>query len=140
MSAPVSVPIRKAIVRLFHADHRSYDEIAELLDVGEATVSRVLRLHRETGSIEPAAHGGGNFSPIAGKVVGLLRAIVERLPDATITELTTALIKSSGTSTSRSAVVRALQRIGYSRKKSRSSPRSGTLRNTERAAEPSVHS
>ncbi len=83
----------------------------------EATVSRVLRRQRETGSIEPAAPGGGNFSPIAGKVVGLLKAIVEQLPDATVAELTTALVERSGTSTSRSAVLRALQRIGYSRKK-----------------------
>jgi transposase len=140
MSSPVSVPIRRAIVRLFHADHRSYEEIAALLDVGEATVSRVLRRHRETGSIEPAAPGGGNFSPIAGQVVRLLKAIVEQLPDATVAELTTALVERSGTSTSRSAVLRALQRIGYSRKKSPSSPRSGTRRNTGHAAEHSARS
>src|SRR5271155_175449 len=121
MSSPVSNPIRRAIVGLFHEEQQSYEEIAALLDVGEATVSRVLRRHRETGSVEPAPHGGGNFSPIAGKVVVLLRAIVNDLPDATVAELTKALVERSGTSTSRSSVLRALQRIGFSRKKRASS-------------------
>jgi predicted transcriptional regulator len=46
----VTRQVREAIVRAFHDRKLSYGEIAELLAVGEATVSRVLRRHRETKS------------------------------------------------------------------------------------------
>lgn len=134
MSSPVAVQVRKAIVRLFFEDHHSYEEIAALLDVGEATVSRVLRRYRETGSVKPAAPRGGNFSPITGSVAELLQRIVAQLPDRTVVELTEALVERTGVSTSRSSVQRALKRLGYSQKKRPSSPRSATQPNTARDA------
>jgi transposase len=56
---------------------RSYVDIAELLSVGVATVSRILRLHREKGSVEPARPGGGNFSPLRGKTADKLRVFID---------------------------------------------------------------
>jgi transposase len=114
---PLDVRVREAIVAA-RADGMSYVEIATLLKVGEATVSRVLRLHRERGAVTPRARGGGNFSPITGKVADLLVRIVTSLPDATIDELTAALTKQAKVETSRSSVMRALRRLGFSRKKS----------------------
>lgn len=58
--------LRQAIVRAFHQDGLSYEQIAHLLDVVQATVSRVLRLHRETGDVTPRPREGGNFSPLRG--------------------------------------------------------------------------
>ena len=89
--------------------------------MGVATVNRILRLHREHGSTEPKQAGGGNFSPIRGKVEAKLRALVEALPDSTVAELTDALAKAEAVATSRSSVQRALHRMGYSRKKRSSS-------------------
>ncbi|MBX3219221.1 MAG: transposase [Labilithrix sp.] len=48
------------------------------------------------------------------------------MPDATVAELASVLMKRSRTSTSRSAVQRALFRLGFSGKKRRSSPSSAT--------------
>jgi transposase len=56
----------------------------------------------------------------------LLKRIVEAMPDATIAELTEALLNKADIETSRSSVQRAMQRLGFSRKKKRSPPSSAT--------------
>ncbi len=136
----VSKAIREAIVRAFHERHLTYAEIAQLLAVGQATVNRVLRLHRETGSVEPRPRGGGNFSPLRGEVLEQLRALVKERPDATAPELTAALMERAFVQTSPSSVKRALRRLDYSRKKSRSSPSRATRRSTASGAARSARS
>jgi transposase len=131
--------IRRAIVRGFKQG-RKYKEIAAMLDVGEATVSRILRLHRERGSVRRRPIRGGRLSPIRGHVARLLGHILKDMPDATVMELTEALMARSEVKTSRSGVQRALRRLGYSRKKSPSGLRSATSRSTPRDAASSVHS
>jgi transposase len=121
MGAAISSQMREAIVRAYGAgDRYSYDEVASLLGVGRATVNRVLRLKRETGATVPRPRGGGNFSPIHGKIAKLLVSVVRTMPDATVSELTDALMAQADVTTSRSSVMRALHRLGFSRKKSRS--------------------
>lgn len=122
--------VRAAIVHAHREDRLTYAEVAELLGIGEATVSRVLRRFRETGSVAPKPRGGGNRSPIRGKVAKLLESIVAEMPDATVAELTEALVTRGDVSTSRSSVQRALDRAGFSRKKSPSSPKSATHQRT----------
>lgn len=116
MRPPTAPQVRRIIVRL-HKEGRTYEEIADLVGVGRATVSRILRLHRETGALEPAAPGGGNWSPIRGKIEEKLRELVTALPDSTIAELGQALSKAEKLATSRASVHRALARMGFSRKK-----------------------
>src|SRR5277367_4458877 len=116
MGQPTSPEVRQAIIRAREQD-LEYEQIVELLGVGRATVSRTLRLHRETGDITPRPNGGGNFSLFRDHVAELLLAIVETMPDASLQELTTAFEAQSNLSTSTSAVGRALRRFGYSRKK-----------------------
>jgi transposase len=130
MNSATPEQLRRAIVRAVRQRGLTYKQAAELLGVGEATVSRVLRLHRETGTVKPRPKGGGNYSAIRGKVAQLLRSIVTSMPDATVAELTTALVGRGGIETSRSAVQRALRRLGYSRKKSPSSLWSATRPST----------
>lgn len=120
MRRPTSPEIRAVIVRL-RGEERTYQEIANLTGVGVATVSRILRLHRETGGLAPAKPGGGNHSPIRGTVEDRLRALVDAMPDGTVREFAEALAKAERLKTSRPSVQRALQRMGYSRKKRPSS-------------------
>jgi transposase len=131
---PLPEKVRAAIVRAFHEQGMSYEEIAKLLDVGEATVSRVLRLYRETGSVAPRPRGGGNFSPIANQVAGELMKLISDRPDATVPELTEEFRSRTGISTSRSSVLRALHRLGFTRKKSPLSPKSETGRTSDGVA------
>lgn len=136
MSRPLDIRVREAIVKS-HAAGFTYAEIAAQLGVGEASVSRMLRLHREKESVAPRPRGGGNFSPIQGEVADLFLKLVKELPDATLDELTEALSQSN-VKTSRSSVIRALERFGFSRKKRPSLPSSGTRPNAARIAKRSA--
>lgn len=121
MRPPTTPEIRAVIVRL-RRDGRTYEEIADMTAVGYATVNRVLRLQRETGGTAALKPGGGNLSPIRGKVERRLHALVQKMPDATVREFAEALQRAEDLATSRPSVQRALKRMGYSRKKRPSSP------------------
>lgn len=129
MNPTIPVKVREAIV-LAQERGLTYAQTADLLGIGEATVSRVLRRHRESGSVAPRPRGGGNFSPIAGPTARVLESLLADAPDLTVAEIAIALNARCGIATSRSAVQRALHRLGYSQKKSRSSRASGTPRST----------
>lgn len=136
---PIPMKLREAVLQA-RDQGCSYKETAELLGIGYATVNRILRLHRETKSLEPRPRGGGNPSPIHGSTAELLAKIVAEMPDATVAELAAALMKRSKIETSRSGVQRALGRLGFSRKKSPSSPSNATRRSTASGAKRSANS
>jgi len=122
--AAVPVQVREAIVRAVEERKLTYQATADLLGIGYATVNRVLARYRRTKSVELLPRGGGWESPIRGRIADLLHKVVALMSDATVEELTAALQKKAGIKTSRSAVQRALHRLGYSRKKSHSWQRS----------------
>ena len=124
--AAVPVQVREAIVRAVEEQGLTYQETADLLGVGYATVNRVLSRYRRTESVALLPRGGGWTSPIQGRIAELLEKIVMSMSDSTVEELTAALQKRARIKTSRSAVQRALHRLGYSRKKSPLWQRSGT--------------
>ena len=129
--AAVPVQVREAIVRTAEEQGLTYQATADLLSVSYATVNRVLSRYRHTKSVEVLPRGGGWASPIQGRIADLLHKIVAAMSDATVEELTAALQQRARIKTSRSAVQRALHRLGYSRKKSPSWQRSATPRNGE---------
>jgi transposase len=131
--------IRLAIVGL-REEGREYEDIAAVLGVGVTSVNRVLRRQRETGNVERLARGGGIESPIHGRIAELLCRIVAEVNDATLDELTVALVERGKIKTSRSAVVRAMARLGFSRKKSRWWRPSETLPSTGRGTGSSARS
>lgn len=122
----IPIEVRRAVVQLRHEELRSYEEIAELLGLGRATVNRILRRHRDADTVEPRPRGGGRRSIIHGRVAKLLVSLVTKMPDATIAELTEALERRSAVGLSTSSVQRALSRLGYSKKRPRSEPPSRT--------------
>jgi transposase len=139
MPAPLTIEVREAIARARDAGLMG-SQICELLDVCQSTVTRVLRRRRALGTVAPLAHRGGNVSPIQGAFVEMLHELVARMPDATVAELTDALVRDGGLQTSRSAVVRALRRLGYTRKKRPSRRASATRPSSGNAAARSARS
>lgn len=137
--AAVPIQVRRAIVRAVKDQGLTYQATADLLDVGYATVNRVLARYRRTKRVDPLPRGGGRQSPIQGRVADLLTQIVTTISDSTVEELTAALQKKARIKTSRSAVQRALHRMGYTRKKSPSWQRSATRQNGDGSGESSVH-
>src|SRR5690242_18405222 len=139
MDHALPMQVRLAVVRL-RDEGRTYEQIASLLGIGPATVNRLLRRRRETGKLERSARGGGWSSPIHDRIADLLCRIVGEMNDATFDELTKELIERSGIKTSRAAVVRAMARLGFTRKKSRWSRPSATAPSTANGARSTARS
>jgi transposase len=65
---------------------RKPDEVAELSQVGRASVNRLVRRYRKTGSVAPSPHGGGKPRKLTSRGEKVLRGLVEERSDATIPE------------------------------------------------------
>lgn len=81
------------------------------------SVSRLPRRRRGTRGVDRVPSGGGWESPIRGRLADLLWRTVEERNDATLDELTAALIGRAQVETGRrSGVVRAMALLGSTRK------------------------
>ena len=130
--------VREAIVRAVDERGLTYQATADLFGVGHATVNRELSRYRRTRTVKALPRGCGWASPIHGRIADLLTRIVSTMSDATVAELTEALQTRGKVQTTRSSVQRALHRLGFSRKKSRSWQLNETHPNGERFARSSA--
>lgn len=112
-----SEDLRERVVRAV-AIGTPRDEVALTYEVSSATITRWLRLKRETGSLAPKPVPG----PVAVKTEALMAALPERLAeraDATLDEQCSWWRGVSGVTVSTATMSRALTRLGHTRKKSR---------------------
>ena len=129
MSWACSIDLRERVAAAYLAGGVTYTEVAERFSVGRATVSRVLRRRRETGSVEPKAHRSGNTPKVDEKGRELLRQLVDERPDATLDELAITYRERTEVKLALCMVYRSLSALGITRKKRRS-----TRRNVKRTA------
>lgn len=122
MPEPLSLDLRERIVAAYERGDMTRDQVAELFQVGRASVNRLVRRFRETGSVEPSPHGGGKPRKLTPRGEKALRALIEEQPDATIPELVRLLLARAKLAVSTSTMSRELARLGFTRKKSPSSP------------------
>ena len=119
-----SMDLRERVVAACDSGEGTREQIAKRFRVSVAGVYRLLARRRDTGSIAPKPHGGGQPPAFQGESAERLRKAVEDCPDATLEELREAAGVDCGTS----AVFRALKRLALPRKKSRSGLPSKTAR------------
>ncbi len=98
------------------------EESAERFAVSASWVRRLLQRRRETGSLPPNPHGGGQAPAFDEAAAERLRPAVAHTPEATLRELA----RAGAVACSTSAVDRAFRRLGITRKKRRAEPRSKT--------------
>ncbi len=98
---------------------------AERFAVSLSTVWLLVKRFRETGTLEPKPHGGGQKRKIVGKHLLVFRRLVRAQPDATLPELRDRLRHETGLVVGTSTVSLTLKRLGYTRKQK-------TLHATER--------
>lgn len=134
MAEPLSVDLRKRVVAAYEAGGVTRQEAADLFQVGRATVNRLVRRYRATGSVNPDPHGGGREPKFDEKGERVLRKLVKVRPDATIPELVEFYFEKVGVAVSPSTMSRALARLGFTRKKSLWSPPSNRKTESKRFA------
>ena len=120
-----SIDLRERVVAACDRGEETREEIAARFCGGVAWVYRLLARRRQTGSIAPKPHGGGQKPAFDGDSAERLRKAVEDCPDATLEERRDATGVACGTS----AVFRALRRLGLPRKQRRNGPPNRTGRN-----------
>jgi len=124
---PYSQDLRKRVLATAKAGKQTQAIIAATFEVSLSTVEKWLRRQRETGKTTPLPppHGPPRvFQDCA----PLLMAEVKQQPDITLRELCAHVASHTGVEVSPSTMCRELQQLRLPRKKSRSTPASGTRR------------
>ena len=124
--AAYSIDLRQKILHAWERRFGSQRRIADVFGVSLGFVEKVLRQHRTTGSIAPKPHAGGQHPRLDAAAQAVLQRLVGEHPDATLQELCAGVAAETGVRVSVPTMCRALQRLRVPRKKSHSTPRSGT--------------
>jgi transposase len=119
-----SMDLRERVLQAYDQKVGTQAQVAVLFGVSVPWIKKLLRRRRETGSMAPKPHGGGWTPKFSGPTLERLQALVVQDQDATLQEL----LERSGVAASLMAVHRALVRLGWRLKKSRSAPPSRTGR------------
>ena len=114
---PYSLDLRQRIVKAYLNKEGSQRQLARRFSVSLGTVRNYLKLYRQTGQLAPQRRGGGRAPKIPHEHLPLLRALLEQRPDATLEELGQALEAQTGIKAGTTSVWRAVQKLGWTRKK-----------------------
>lgn len=109
--------LRQRIVNAIDNRLGTYSEIAEIFEVHESYVYRVLRYRETRGHLAPLPHGGGAKPKLKKAELKVLRALVKEQPDATLEELCERLKQRTKVEVSLSTVCRNLQNVHLPSKK-----------------------
>jgi transposase len=113
---PYPKELRTRVVAAVEQGDLPLAEIATLFGVGMTFVKKMLRLHRAGEDLTPR-HGGGPEPKLQEPERALLRAEIEKQPDATLAELQTVLAEHGSRRVSVSTICRALIQLQLPRKK-----------------------
>jgi len=86
MGKPYSMDIRSRVI-MKHEEGKRVSEIASELNVKSAFIYDMLRLFRETGSVEPKPATGGRKAAINEDVLLQLATLIQETPDMTLQEI-----------------------------------------------------
>src|SRR5256885_7603804 len=118
--ADLSIDLRRRLVEAYRLKRSgTYAETATLFGVGEATVSRLLRRHRETGDVQNKPRGGNNPRRVD---LEWLRRHLEENPDVRAVDRIEAWVRQGGKRVGETAMYMAIYACGWTHKKRRCSP------------------
>ena len=112
---PYSNDLRKRVIHDAETKKLSINEIMEKYSVSYTFVYNLNVRYKETGVITPKAHAGGTTPKFDGEELKKIKTYVEEHPDATLEEI----LKYTQKKASIMAISRALDRLGFRRKKNR---------------------
>lgn len=82
----INIEIRHLVIRAREMG-KSVKEISQLYNVRRASVYNLLRLHRETGSVEARPHSFGRKPALDAEGLRALEQLVDRRPNITLKEI-----------------------------------------------------
>lgn len=124
MGRPHPMALRTRVVD-FVEEGNTHRAAAARFRVSIKFANDMVKLKRETGSLEPKPQGRRGHGKLAG-VHDWVRARVESKPDMTLDELVAALRREQGIDVQRSSMWELLHRLGLSHKKRPSGQRTET--------------
>ena len=86
MAKPYSIDLRKRVIQK-HKEGKSVSEIENELSVKTTFIYDMLRLYKETGSVEAKPPAGGRKPTITKEILSQIEALVIETPDMTLQEI-----------------------------------------------------
>lgn len=117
MARSASLDLRIRVVEAYLRGEGTYVQISNRFQVGTASVSRWLRIFRQTGDVLPKPHSGGMPPKIDAAGLRWLTKTVEKQPDITLAELADRYAEQTDVTVALSILCRALKKVGLVRKK-----------------------
>jgi transposase len=133
-----SLDLKRRLVEAYRAGKSgTYAATAALFGVGEASVSRLLRRHRETGDVQQKPRGGNNPRKVD---LDWVRRRLEAAPDERLIDRVDAWEQESGVRVGLTAMWNAVRDCGWTHKKRPKSPARSTGQTSARSAKRSSSS
>jgi transposase len=123
-----SLAVRRRIIELFQSGLEG-DDVAEIMACSPAAARRIWQRYREEGLVGPRPHAGGHTPRLDEQhKKQVLAELIAHKPDAFCHELADDLHARTGVRVCRQTIGSWLAELGFTRKKSRSSPPSSSGR------------
>jgi len=113
------VELRERIVEAVDRQHGTVSEIAQIFDVTERYVYKLLRQRQERGVLAPLPHGGGAQPKLSKEKREKVAALVAQGPDVTLADLRQKIKKKLRVEVSIGTVWNLLEALRLTRKKRR---------------------
>ena len=114
-----SVDLREKIVAAHLQKNLSIRKVANIFSGSKSLVQKLVKQQKLEGNLQSKPRGKPRFSHLTHAEIEL-RDLVETYPDATLIELCELFADKTNNLVGRSAMCRALQKLGLSRKKKQS--------------------
>jgi transposase len=114
-----SVDLREKIVAAHIEKNISIRKVANIFSVTKSLVQKLVKQQKLDGNLQSKRRGKPQFSHLTNADIEL-RELVAAHPDATLIELCELFADKTGNFVGRSAMCRALQKLGLNRKKKQS--------------------
>jgi len=124
MPRPYSEDLRRKVVEAYDAKRGSQRELAAAFGVSLTFVQNLMKLRKQTQSITPRPHAGGQKPRFDEQGLARLREAVAQDPDATLDELCDVMAEKVDVRVCNQSMSRILRTLELPRKKNRSTPRS----------------
>jgi transposase len=112
-----SLDFRQKIIETYQQEKISFRQLARRFRVSLSFIVKLIKQWKQSGSLNPLPHGGGQKLKLSSEQIIILGDLVEQNNDATLPELKDLLLEKTGIEISCSTISRLLARLNFTRKK-----------------------